>query len=129
MATHTVKDLQVWQRAIALTTQVYLICKQLPIQEQYALTNQMQRAAVSVPSNIAEGQKRINKKEFIQFLGVALGSLAELETQLILAMDLYDIDTSMEQKECHDLSNMMTALAHKLRTQNSELRTVNEVAV
>lgn len=91
MATHTYKNLEVWQRSIKLAGDVYQVCGQLPPEEMYALSSQLRRAAASVPSNIAEGQKRLNEKEFVQFLGIGLGSLAELETQLILVKNLYTI--------------------------------------
>ena len=82
------KDLLVWQKAIALVTQVYVVTRTFPREELYGLTSQIRRAAVSVPSNIAEGQARLSPGEFRQFLGIARGSLAELDTQLIFAENL-----------------------------------------
>ena len=79
------KDLDVWKRSMDLVFQVYKTTETFPKHEQYALTSQLRRAAVSIPSNIAEGAGRKNRKEFIQFLYVALGSLAELDTPLIIA--------------------------------------------
>ncbi len=76
------KDLLVWQRGIQLTRIVYNITRKFPSQEQFGLTSQMRRAAVSVPSNIAEGWMRNSPKYFSQFLRISLGSLGELETQL-----------------------------------------------
>jgi len=75
-----------------LTRSVYQSTSQLPKQEKYGLISQMQRAAVSIPSNIAEGQQRHYRKEFVQFLYHALGSLAELETQALLSIDIYNIN-------------------------------------
>ena len=75
------QDLIVWQKATDLVIEVYNLVKELPKEEQYALSDQMRRAAVSIPSNIAEGQSRNSTKEFIQFLSVAKGSNAELQTQ------------------------------------------------
>lgn len=83
MKTH--KDLSVWQRAMDLVEEVYTLSNDFPQTEIYGLTNQVRRSAVSVPSNIAEGAARNSTKEFIQFLYISLGSLAELETQLLLA--------------------------------------------
>ena len=80
------RDLLVWQKAIALVTQVYVVTRSFPSEERYGLTSQIRRAAVSVPSNIAEGQGRNSRKEFLQFLGIARGSLQEVETQVRLAM-------------------------------------------
>ena len=79
------KDLVVWQKAIDMATWIYDLTTQFPKEEIYGITSQMRRAAVSVPSNIAEGQSRQHKNEFIQFLSTAKGSLAELETQLIIS--------------------------------------------
>lgn len=128
MATHSFKDLVVWQEAMGLVRTVYGVCRKLPKEEIYALSDQMRRSAVSVPSDIAEGQKRINRQEFIQFLGIALGSLGELETQLILASDLYDIQTMAEQEKCSKVTAMVVRLMQTLRTQNSEPRTRTEGA-
>ena len=79
------KDLIVWQKAIELATWIYGLTGGFPKEEIYGITSQMRRAAVSVPSNIAEGQSRQHKNEFIQFLSIAKGSLSELETQLIIS--------------------------------------------
>jgi len=74
------KDLEVWKKSMDLVSNIYKITESFPNKELYGLTNQIRRAAVSVPSNIAEGAARSSKREFIQFLYVALGSLSELET-------------------------------------------------
>jgi len=79
------KDLEVWKKSMDLVSNIYKITESFPNKELYGLTNQIRRAAVSVPSNIAEGAARSSKKEFIQFLYIALGSLSELETQIIIA--------------------------------------------
>lgn len=78
------KDLEVWKRGIDLVEDIYTLTAKFPSNEQFGLVSQMRRAAVSIPSNIAEGQGRKNPKEFIQFLYIAKGSLAEIETQLII---------------------------------------------
>ena len=82
------KDLNVWKESIGMDTDVYNITKNFPGEEQFGLTNQIRRAAVSVPSNIAEGAARNSNKEFKQFLYIALGSIPELETQLIISNNL-----------------------------------------
>lgn len=86
MKTH--EDLEVWKKAISFVTEIYSITKSFPKEETYGLTNQIRRAAVSVPSNISEGAARQTNKEFIQFLYIALGSNTELETQLLIAYNL-----------------------------------------
>ena len=82
------KDLQVWQKSMELARQIYGATQTFPQEERFGLVAQMRRAAVSVPSNIAEGQARNTTGEFIQFISHAEGSLAELDTQLRLACDL-----------------------------------------
>ena len=82
------KELRVWQKAMNLVIETYKLCKYLPKEETYVLSDQMRRAAVSIPSNIAEGQARKNKKEFIHFLYIAQGSIAELQTQLEICIRL-----------------------------------------
>jgi four helix bundle protein len=79
------KDLIVWQKALELVDEIYDLTKRFPKDELYGLTNQIRRAAVSVPSNIAEGHARQSRPEFRNFLSIARGSLAEVETQLIIA--------------------------------------------
>jgi len=82
------QDLVVWQKAMMLAEAIYQATRTFPKEELYGLTSQMRRAAVSVPSNIAEGQGRNSTQEFIRHLSIALGSLLELETQVILATRL-----------------------------------------
>ena len=82
------RDLIAWRKAMALVTEVYRITRAFPRDELYGLTNQLRRAAVSVPSNIAEGQARFSRKEFHHFLSHARGSLVETETQLTIAQNL-----------------------------------------
>jgi four helix bundle protein len=82
------QDLEVWKSSIALVKEVYQVTARFPSSEIYGLTNQIRRASVSIPSNIAEGQGRISPKEFRQFLSISIGSLAEVETQLIIAKEI-----------------------------------------
>jgi len=84
----THRDLDVWKNGIELVKKIYILTKDFPKEEIYTLTSQIRRSAISIPSNIAEGAARNSKKEFIQFLYIALGSAAELETQLIVAKEL-----------------------------------------
>ncbi len=82
------REYDIWKNAISLAKEVYLLTKQLPATEKYGLITQVQRAAVSIASNIAEGAARKSEKEFSHFLQIALGSAFEVETQLILAKEL-----------------------------------------
>ena len=82
------KNLTAWKQAMTLVEQVYTVTTRFPAQETYGLTSQMRRAAVSVPSNLSEGAARNGHREYINFPGISLGSLAELETQAIIASRL-----------------------------------------
>ena len=85
---HSYRDLIVWQKAITMVTHIYEATQSFPRQETYGLTSQIRRSAVSVASNIAEGQGRLSRREFHHFLGVARGSLIEMETQMVIAENL-----------------------------------------
>jgi four helix bundle protein len=82
------RDLVAWQKAMKLVTEIYHGTQAFPPEERYGLSNQLRRAAVSVPSNIAEGQARFSRRDFHRFLSIARGSLVEIETQLQIAMNL-----------------------------------------
>ena len=86
--TKTHKDLDVWKKAMELAKEIYLLTSNFPKEEIYGLSSQMRRASVSIPSNIAEGAARNSDKEFARFLYISLGSLSELDTQIILSKDL-----------------------------------------
>jgi len=112
MGTHY-KELIVWQKSILLVKQIYCVTQTFPASEMYGLVNQMRRASVSIPSNIAEGQARKTSAEFGHFLSISRGSLAELETQMIIARDLSYM-SQVQFDECvllHDeVSRMLVAL-------------------
>ncbi len=88
MKTKSFKDLIVWQKAYQLVLEIYKITKEFPKEETYALAQQARRSSISIPSNISEGYGRQYNKEYKQFLAIAYGSLCELETQYLLAVDL-----------------------------------------
>jgi four helix bundle protein len=111
------RDLLIWQKGMALAKQIYAMTRTFPGDERFGLTAQMRRAVVSVPSNIAEGQARHGRREFVQFLSHAEGSLAELDTQLTLAVELgycrpSDADGSVATVA--ELQKMMASLRGKL---------------
>ena len=87
------KDLDVWKQSMVLAEQVYTLTKEFPSDEKYGLISQMKRAVVSIPSNIAEGAARKGNKEYIQFLYIAMGSLSELETQILLSQRLQFVNS------------------------------------
>ncbi len=86
------KDLDVWKKSMDLVESIYSLTSQFPSDERFGLVSQMSRAAVSIPSNIAEGSARKGDKELIQFLMIAIGSLSELETQYLLSVRLRVVD-------------------------------------
>lgn len=92
------KDLLVWQKGIALVKSIYLLCEKLPKEKRFGLQSQMKRAAVSIPSNIAEGYGRNYTQNYIQFLRMARGSLLELETQFIISKELKLVGNELFQK-------------------------------
>jgi len=111
------RDLLVWQRGISLVKDIYALTRGFPDDERFGLASQMRRAAVSVPSNIAEGHARQHRKEFRQFPHVTLGSLAELDTQLTLAGELgYATDSEIApiNKKLVELRKMTCGLLAKL---------------
>lgn len=117
MRSSAFRDLKVWQKAMDLTIEIYKIVKHLPKEETYALSDQMRRAAVSIPSNIAEGQGRITSKEFIRFLSMARGSLGELSTQLEICERLQYLDssnTSTAHNLILEITKMVNALSKSL---------------
>jgi four helix bundle protein len=83
------KDLILWQKGIELAVRLYELTRLFPKEENYGITSQMRRAAISIPSNVAEGRNRGSKKEFIHFLRISLGSAAELETQLVICKEIF----------------------------------------
>jgi four helix bundle protein len=115
MSISSFKELVVWQKSVDIAVNVYELTKQLPSSEQYGLINQMNRSAVSIASNIAEGQQRNNRAEFRQFIGIAKGSAAELETQLIIANRVYAIEILNTVKELEEVQKMLTSLSGKLK--------------
>lgn len=114
---HTYQDLDVWKRSMDLVEKAYGIAGSLPKYEQFGLADQIRRASVSIPSNIAEGQKRFGNKETIQFCSIALGSIAELETQLLLCSRLFSIATEDALNDCAIVARMLHALIRSLRSK------------
>jgi four helix bundle protein len=119
--TQNYKDLIVWQKSIALAKTIYKFTQTFPREERFGLVSQMRRAAVSIPSNIAEGQARRTTGEFVQFISHAEGSTGELETQLILAVELSFCSkkSALPGYEMIDeIRRMLNALRRKLAARN-----------
>ncbi len=122
---YSYKDLLVWQKSKALTVEVYRATRNFPRAELYGLQSQVRRAAVSVVSNIAEGQGRLTPGEFQQFLGHARGSLLEVETQLSVALDLGYLDAAcFRTLELHiaEVLRMLDALIKSLHPSKARFR-------
>jgi four helix bundle protein len=116
------RDLLVWRKAKALAVGVYKATEGFPEHERFGLTNQMRRSAVSVPSNIAEGQGRGTRPDFANFLRVARGSLQELETQIDIAIDLGFGDGSELARLHHDCFQILGLLNRLLQAINSKTK-------
>jgi four helix bundle protein len=115
---HSYRDLMVWKKSMELAKEVYEVTRDFPEQECFGLTAQIRRAAVSVPSTIAEGQARQTSKDFIHFLYVAKGSLAELDTQLSFSHELSFLDKEVCEhllQEIDTLQRMLLATIAKLK--------------
>lgn len=115
------QELLIWQKGMEIVKAVYKITHSFPKEEIYGITSQIRRSAVSIPSNIAEGRSRASGKEFIQFLKITLGSLAELETQLLIAKDI----GYLREEEIRPLiglldeeRKMLNSIIYKLKEKN-----------
>jgi len=115
------QELMVWRKSMDLTVETYRLSKKLPKEEKYGLADQMRRASVSMPSNIAEGQDRNSKKEFCNFLYIARGSRAELETQFLICVRvgyLAETEISYALELLKEIGKMLTALISRLKSEN-----------
>ncbi|WGV25544.1 four helix bundle protein [Halotia branconii] len=120
MSINSYRDLKVWQFSMDLVEQIYCITENFPKHEVYQLSSQMQRAAVSIPSNIAEGHARESTKEFVRYLSITLGSLAELETQVMLAQRRAYIDKEkliFTLSQTDEIGRMLRGLQKSLKTK------------
>ncbi len=116
------RKLVVWQKSMKWVKMIYVLTQQFPNDERFGLTNQLRRAAVSVPSNIAEGQGRISPKEFLRFLAIANGSRQEAETQPIIASELgylNEEDSNQLLHKSEEIGRMITSLRQSLHRKLS----------
>ncbi len=110
-------DLGVWNKAMDLAADVYALCANLPRSEQYGMISQLQRAAASIPANIAEGYQRGTRKDYARFVGIARGSLAEVETFLLLAVRVGHVERESAEpclSSAAQVGRMLTTLKQKL---------------
>ena len=115
------QDLLVWQKSVELCVEIYKLVKLLPKEEMYGLSDQMRRAVVSIPSNIAEGYTRNSTKEYLNFLSIANGSRTELETQLIICNKigyLTNENTEPALQECEEIGKMISTITLKLKNRD-----------
>ncbi|MGX9984891.1 four helix bundle protein [Soonwooa purpurea] len=116
MRTH--KDLDVWKLSIDFVTEIYALTIRFPKEEQFGLINQIRRASVSVPSNIAEGAGRKSDKEFLQFLYISLGSVQEIATQILISLNLNYLTKSEYEIlliKLHQISKMLSGLIKSVK--------------
>jgi len=104
---HRFKDLEIWKLSRLLCSEIYIVTANFPENEKFGLTNQLRRASVSVPSNIAEGCSRSSNKDFSRFLEIAIGSIYEIETQLLIAFDLGYINQSKLDDLCFNIDRIV----------------------
>ncbi len=121
---HNFKDLKIWQEAMKVVKTTYLLTAQLPLDEKFGLISQINRSAVSIPSNIAEGSGRTTDKDFLNFINISLSSSFELETQLILANDLFQLDVQDLIIKINELQRMIVgfkkSISFKLNNNKNE---------
>jgi four helix bundle protein len=116
------RDLEVWKKAVELAKSVYELTASFPSSEQYGLISQMRRSAVSVASNIAEGAARRTDKEFMYFLHITLGSIAELDTQYIISKELqFTKDSPALERSMGDVGKMAAGLIRHLKSKSGSL--------
>ena len=104
---HNFRELKIWKVALDITKQVYSVSAQLPVEERFGLQSQINRSAVSIPSNIAEGSGRNTNKDFRKFISIALSSSYELETQLMLIEDIFEVEVKEIIGNLNELQKMM----------------------
>ena len=117
------QDLDVWKKGLTIAKFIYQATANFPVDERFGLTNQMRRAAVSIPSNIAEGHARLSTAEFQRFISIAMGSIAELETQIVLSADLGFLTVAISQealRRLDEIGKMARGLHRSLANRRGE---------
>lgn len=125
MSVQSYRDLEVWKKSIVLIKNCYVLSEQLPKTETYGIASQLRRAAVSIAANIAEGRSRNSTREFLRFLDIAYGSLAETETHLIVAQELGYFPAEPVEKllmQCAEIGRMLNGLMNVLRQKLTDPR-------
>jgi four helix bundle protein len=118
----TFRDLIIWQKSMQFVTDCYLLCSNFPKEEMYALTSQIKRSAISIPSNIAEGYGRRSDKEFIRFLNISISSLFEIQTQIEIAYNLKYISTEQFTdllEQSREIERIISSFIQKVKQRES----------
>ena len=115
---HNFRELNVWKNAMTIVEDSYVLSSNLPAEERFSLVSKINRSAISIPSNIAEGSGRTTDKEFAHFLNISLSSAYELETQMILAGRLFKIEVKEIVEKLHELQKMIVGLKNSLDSKN-----------
>jgi four helix bundle protein len=113
---HNFRELKIWKESLKFVKQIYLLTANLPLDEKFGLKSQINRCAISIPSNIAEGSGRSTDKDFLNFLRISISSSYELETQLILVNELFEINTNSVIEELHVIQNLIGDFIRKLNS-------------
>jgi four helix bundle protein len=120
----TYRDLMVWQKSINIVTEIYRVAKHFPKQETFGLVLQIRKSSISIPSNIAEGYARYSNREFTRFLGIAIGPLSEMQTQLMISLNLAYIsenDYKTLTEDSREIERMLSSLIRKLKAKKSRI--------
>ncbi|MCE2743299.1 MAG: four helix bundle protein [Fluviicola sp.] len=122
---HNFRELKIWQESMKIVKSVYSLTSNLPSDERFGLVSQINRCSISIPSNIAEGSGRTSNKEFIHFLNISISSSFELETQLILANDLFNTDSEEIIEKINELQKMIVGFKKSLEVKYDSSLTSN----
>ena len=124
---HNFKDLKIWQEAMKVVKSTYLLSAQLPSDERFGLMSQINRCAVSIPSNIAEGSGRTTDKDFLNFINFSLSSSFELETQLILVNDLFNLDVEELIIKINELQRMIVGFKKSISIKLDQINNLQDI--
>jgi len=122
---HNFRELKIWQESMKLVKSIYSLTSNFPSDERFGLVSQINRCSISIPSNIAEGSGRTSNKEFTHFLNISLSSSFELETQLILANELFNVNTEVLIEKINELQKMIVGFKKSLETKIESSLTSN----
>jgi four helix bundle protein len=128
MKIHSYQELIVWQKSIILVEEIYRLTTKYPKSELFGICSQMRRAAISIPSNIAEGYGRRSRKEYIQFYAIAYGSILELQTQIVISFRLGYLsqeEYGLLNSQVEEVIKMLYVMTYKLKVENKETIVVN----